>query len=112
MIYLSLVMLGALTSFEAIVALFWKYNDKTFKAQAVRVARVVGGIYLVVVGMLKQIPVLLIDTAPINLNGLIQTALNASVMGIAMFLSVRYVGRLVDKIEKPNKNGKDDQTKN
>jgi large-conductance mechanosensitive channel len=102
-------MLGILAIMEAVIAMFWKHNDRTLKAQLARTARAVGGAYLVVVGMLGRIPTVQFTLASFNWNGIVQTAINASISGAAMFVSVRYVGRLFDRFERTRKS---DQTKN
>jgi len=101
---LSLAMLGILAIMEAVIAMLWKTNDRTLKAQLARSARIVGGMYLVAVGMLGKIPTIQFTIESFNWNGVVQTAINASISGAAMFISVRYVGRLVERFEKGGKN--------
>jgi hypothetical protein len=41
----------------------------------------------------------------ISLNDLLKSAIYASINGVAMFLSVRYMGRIVDKLERSERRG-------
>lgn len=45
-----LVVLGVLAIAEAVLAMSWKTNDRTVKAQVARGLRIAGGIVLVVMG--------------------------------------------------------------
>ena len=46
-----LTVLGVLAIAEAVLAMLWKTNDRTVKAQVARGLRVVGGVVLVVMGV-------------------------------------------------------------
>ncbi len=105
MILLSLTMLGVLAIMEATIALYLRRSDST-RIQLVRLVRILGGAYLVAVGLLGKIPTLQLSSELFNWNNLVQTAISASISGVAMFVSVRYVGRVVDKIEKNGKASK------
>jgi hypothetical protein len=42
----------------------------------------------------------------ISLNDLLKSAIYASINGVAMFLSVRYMGRIVDRLERSERGGR------
>ncbi len=49
----------------------------------------------------------------ISLNDLLKSAIYAGINGVAMFLSVRYMGKIVDRLEKSERkkqNGNSDTT--
>ena len=106
---ITLSLLGAFLVLEAGVSTITGV-DKRVVAIVARVLRILCGCYLVVVAVLGWYPnvVVNVDMSLGSWNNLVQTFVNALVMGVALFLSTRYMGRIVERVEKNNSGGKKD----
>ena len=106
---ITLTLLGAFIALEAVVALVVG-NDRRGVTTLSRILRILCGGYLIFVAVLGWYPSV---TMTVNMslgswNSLLQTFVNALVMGVALFLSTRYVGKIVERVEKNNSGGKND----
>ena len=100
---ITLSLLGAFLVLEAVVSLVVG-TDRQAATVTARVLRILCGGYLVFVAVLGWYPSIVVNIH-MNLgswNNLLQTFVNALVMGAALFLSTRYMGRIVERVEKNN----------
>ena len=112
---ITLSLLGAFVALEAVVALVVG-NDRRGVTTLSRILRILCGGYLIFVAVLGWYPSVTVSVKMSlgSWNSLLQTSINAIVMGVSVFLSTRYMSRFVEKIERRNikiKNGEDDNGK-
>ena len=104
---ITLSLLGAFLVLEAGVSLVIGL-DRGAPTIVARALRILCGCFLVYVAVLGWFPsvVMTVQMDLGNWNNLLQTFVNALVMGAALFLSTRYMGRIVERVEKNNGGGK------
>ena len=104
---ITLSLLGAFVALEAVVALV--VGNRRGVTTLSRILRILCGGYLIFVAVLGWYPSVTISVKMSlgSWNSLLQTSINAIVMGVSVFLSTRYMSRFVEKIEK--RNGKVEQ---
>ena len=107
---ITLSLLGAFVALEAVVALVVG-NDRRGVTTLSRILRILCGGYLIFVAVLGWYPSVIISVKMSlgSWNSLLQTSINAIVMGVSVFLSTRYTSRFVERIEK--RNGKVEKSK-
>ena len=107
---ITLSLLGAFVALEAVVALVIG-NDRRGITTLARILRILCGGYLIFVAVLGWYPSVIISVKMSlgSWNSLLQTSINAIVMGVSVFLSTRYMSRFVERIEK--RSGKVEKSK-
>ncbi len=108
---ISIATLGVFFAIDAIVQMFHHGIKDGWKWQLRRVGRLFGGIYLLFVPLMGGLPTINLVTVDVNLGGLFQTALSSGISGTAVFLSVRYVGKIVERADNRKKNGNTEEKK-
>ena len=106
---ITMSLLGAFLVLEAGVSLVVGL-DRRVATIVARALRVLCGGCLIFVAVLGWYPSIIVhvDMSLGSWNNLVQTFVNALVMGVALFLSTRYMGRIVERVEKNNSGGKKD----
>jgi membrane protein implicated in regulation of membrane protease activity len=101
---ITLSLLGAFLVLEAVVSLITGLDRRPATVTA-RGLRILCGGYLVFVAVLGWYPSIVVNVKMSlgSWNNLLQTFVNALVMGAAVFLSTRYMGRIVEQVENKNK---------
>ena len=112
---ITLSLLGAFLAIEAVTSLVIGIDRRAVTIVA-RVLRILCGGYLVMGAVVGWFPsvVVNVNVSLGSWNSILQTSINAIVMGVSVFLSTRYMSRFVEKIERRNikiKNGEDDNGK-
>lgn len=104
---ITLSLLGAFLVLEAGMSLVLGLDRRAATVTA-RILRILCGGYLIFVAVLGWYPsvTMTVNMSLGNWNNLLQTFVNALVMGAALFLSTRYMGRIVERVEKNNRGGK------